>query len=260
MKRSMVALVALASLVGTAVWLSDSGSIESTSERKLGAAPSVPDASVRERQGPEAAVTEASALASVDEEMAVQQQKAVFEIRALLSCHETDSCPRDDSDPRASFFLLGEMLVQKVRDFESAFAGTPGFDAQVAGLIDTLLAHENGHVQAEAVNLMSRQPPSTQSARALLSALQGTPDGKLLVKSLPELARYPELESETRALFEHTLRLGSFSASRALAQNLGPYLNEGNVGFYSGLASELPGQAAKTRFLKATLEAYGRSQ
>ncbi|WP_237066978.1 hypothetical protein [Microbulbifer guangxiensis] len=107
---------------------------------------------------------------------------------------------------------------------------------------------------------MSEREPNVTHARLLLSELEGTADGKLLVKALPELARYPGLEPEVRGLFERTLRSGSISASRELAQNLGPYLNDGNVEFYTALARELPGQAAKTRYLKATLEAYERGQ
>ncbi|MBB5211059.1 hypothetical protein [Microbulbifer hydrolyticus] len=259
MKRILLSLVVLGFLGSAAFWLGHGAAqLESAGQPTQAAQPAAAEPS------PQRVATESStALAAVAPEQNArieQRERAAAEILSLLSCDETDSCPQDNSDPRAGFFLQGEMLIAQLRDFDREFAGTAGFDAQLAELIAELLAHKNGHVQAEAVDFMAQQEPNRRSAQALISALVDTADGKLFAKALPELARYPSLETEVRDLYEYTLRSGSLSASRALAQNLGPYLNQGNIGFYSALAQQLPGQAAKTRYLKATLEAYERRE
>ena len=186
---------------------------------------------------------------------AQQQQRQALEesLATLANCKETDTCPRDDEDPRAASYELAMQLKQQIDAYRKLHQQADYFDEQSARVAQTYLQYPDGHVQSAALALMRAQPANVDSATVLIDALSSGYDGKLMTEAMLELQRYPGLESEIQTLFAEQLREGAFNVSRAIAENIRPYLNQDNLAFYKKLADQLPAKSAKARYLKSAI-------
>ena len=178
------------------------------------------------------------------------------ELSQLLHCDQNKSCPQDSSDPRASSILLGKLLSEKLNEYVDLHLQYDYFDQQSIELTKQFLNYPDGHVQKQAINLMSAQQPNLELASLLINELETSFNAKIIRQSLKELQRYPELSSEIQQLFYQVLTTGSFYAGEELATNILPYLNTSNVGFYTELADSLPQNSAKERALRSNIEEF----
>jgi len=178
------------------------------------------------------------------------------ELSQLLHCDQNKSCPQDNSDPRASSILRGKLLSEKLDEYVDLHLQYDYFDQQSIELVKQFLNYPDGHVQQQAINLMSAQEPNLELASLLITELETSFDAKIVRQSLKELQRYPELSSEIQQLFYQVLTTGSFYAGEELATNILPYLNSSNLGFYTELADSLPQNSAKERALRSNIEEF----
>jgi len=178
------------------------------------------------------------------------------ELHTLNNCEENQTCPEDNSDPRASSILKSKMLSNLLVQYRNLHIEQDYFDDETTQLTQAFLNNPDGHVQEQAINLMSVQVANSDSAKLLISALETSFDAKIMKQAMTELRRYPELEPEIQTLFSQTLKTGSFYVGQELANNILPFLSEDNIEHYRQLADELPANGVKAKALKSNIHEY----
>jgi hypothetical protein len=181
-------------------------------------------------------------------------------LNALNHCDESKTCPVDNSDPRASELLLGQTIAQQLKEYRLIRESEDHFDKKSLEMVKTFLSYPDGHVQEEAIHLMSLHKASDELGRSLITVLKKTFDAKIMNQSLIELQRYPSLSHEIQTLLSNTLKTGSFYAAQEVASNILPFLNKTNIEHYIKVANALPKDSNKARALHSNIKEYQLSE
>jgi len=190
------------------------------------------------------------------ESVATEEVLLLDELMDLFNCDKNNNCPQDNSDPRASSVLLGKLMSEKLKKYTELHLQHDFFDQQSINLTEQFLVHPDGHVQQEAINLMSAQEPNLELASLLISELENSFDAKIIQQSLKELQRYPELSDDIQSTFSSILTTGSFYAGEELATNILPFLNSSNISHYIAVTDSLPQNSAKVRALRSNIAEF----
>lgn len=197
---------------------------------------------------------------ALSEKARTQREKLTSELLSLLHCRANQTCPEDDSDPRAGSLLVGKLIAQTLHDYLQLHLEENYFDQASLDMVKAFVNYPDGHVQEEAINLMSQQQPDTQTARTLIKALKNSFDAKIIKQSMLELLRYPELASEIQLLLQQSMVTGSFLVAQEIAANILPYLTTANIDSYINIANQLPVRSKRARFLKANIKEFQMRQ
>ena len=181
-------------------------------------------------------------------------------LQALARCEQQpQNCNLDNSDPRAAHFDLGRRMAAELGHLAMlARAGARMDEVDGAGIARNHMQNENGHVQEAALELMSALPPDSANADAILTALQQGHDAQIYAQAMRELQRYPDsgVRSRVESTLVETLQTGGHFAGQAVAQDILPFLDSGNVARFQELAEQLPPGSAKRRLLEGTLQEF----
>jgi hypothetical protein len=177
-------------------------------------------------------------------------------LRALVKCHAANSCHVSSHEGLDEHFEVVAAVLQQLDRLAAQ-----GNVAEQTAWARELLAFPDGHVQAAALALAARLPPSAETVAAAVQALGKTYDAVLLAKAYPVLRQWQQLGlsagyDEMLAGLVHT---GGWQAAQSVAENLGPFLNAGNVGRFEQLARQLPAGARQQALLR-TLRDYQLQQ
>ncbi len=188
--------------------------------------------------GPAAAAS-AAALASATPSQA---------LRALTRCYAADNCRLTRGEGLDEHFAVVGLVLQQLERL--AAQGSP---AEQAAWARELLAFPDGHVQAAALALAARLPPSADTVAAAVSALAKTYDAVLLGKAYPVLQQWQQLglNSGYDDMLLGLVHTGGWQAAQSVADNVRPFLNAGNVGRFAQVARELPPGARQQSLLRA---------
>jgi hypothetical protein len=118
----------------------------------------------------------------------------------------------------------------------------------------------DAHVQAAALALLTRFPPSAENLSAIRSGLQNSPDALLIEQAMPELERYlgTPWEEELHALLTELVRSGAHFSSQAAAERILPFLRTGRADQYQKVLEALPTQSKAAQLLRAALAEWER--
>lgn len=187
---------------------------------------------------------------------ALAAQPPAQALRALLQCHAANSCRvRSHEGLDGHFEVVAAVLQQLDR------LAAQGHVAEQAAWARELLAFPDGHVQAAALALAARLPPSAETVAAAVKALGHSYDAVLLGKAYPVLRQWQQLglTAGYDEMFLGLVHTGGWQAAQSVAENLGPFLNAGNVGRFEQIARELP-PGARQQALLRTLRDYQLQQ
>lgn len=179
---------------------------------------------------------------------------------ALLNCSTTYTCPVDNSDPRASSVLLGKMLAENLQKYQAIHFSENYFDAESIATTQSFINYPDGHVQEQAINLMSSHQPDELTAKMLIKALENSYDAKIIKQSMIELLRYPTLSSDIQSLLQQSLVTGSFYVAQEIAKGILPFLSTTNINSYEAVAEKLPQSSKRSRFLNANIKEFRLQQ
>jgi hypothetical protein len=171
-------------------------------------------------------------------------------LRTLTQCYAANTCRLSRGEGLDEHFEVVGQLLQQVDRL--AAQGSP---AEQAAWARELLAFPDGHVQAAALALAARLPPSPETAAAAVAALARSYDAVLLSKAYPVLQQWQQLglSAGYDDMFIGLVHTGGWQAAQSVAENIGPFLNAGNVGRFEQVARQLqPGlrQQALLRSLR----------
>jgi hypothetical protein len=189
-----------------------------------------------------AAAVEAAAVASLS---IVPPAQA---LRTLTRCYATDSCHLTRGEGMDEHFEVVRLLLEQLERL--AAHGSP---AEQAAWARELLAFPDGHVQAAALALAARLPPSAETVAAAVSALGKTYDAVLLGKAYPVLRQWQQLglTSGYDDMLVGLVHTGGWQAAQSVAENVSPFLNAGNVGRFEQVARELQPGARQQALLRS---------
>ena len=169
-------------------------------------------------------------------------------LRALVQCHAANTCrvsSREGLDEH--FEVVGAVLQQLER------LTAEGSPAEQAAWARELLAFPDGHVQAAALALAAKLPPSAETAAATVKALGQTYDAVLLAKAYPVLQQWQQLglSAGYDDMFAGLVHTGGWQAAQSVAEHIGPFLNAGNVGRFEQVARQLQPGARQQALLRS---------
>lgn len=169
-------------------------------------------------------------------------------LRTLTQCYAANSCQLTRGEGLDEHFAVVGLLLKQLERL--AAQGSP---AEQAAWARELLAFPDGHVQAAALALAARLPPSADTVAAAVSALGKTYDAVLLGKAYPVLQQWQQLGlgSGYDDMFLGLVHTGGWQAAQSVADNIRPFLNAGNVGRFEQVARELQPGARQQSLLRA---------
>ncbi|MFG6414393.1 hypothetical protein ACG02S_10850 [Roseateles sp. DC23W] len=169
-------------------------------------------------------------------------------LRALTQCHAANTCRVTSQEGLDGHFEIVAALTQQLERL--AAQGNP---AEQAAWARELLGFPDGHVQAAALALAARLPPSVETQSAAVSALGKTYDAVLLDKAYPVLRQWQQLglTAGYDDMFVGLVYTGGWQAAQSVAENVGPFLNAGNVTRFEQVARELQPGARQQALLRS---------
>ena len=201
--------------------------------------------------GSASAASTAAAVADVSAELPAPPRAdapPAQALRALLRCHAADSCRFSRGEGLDEHFEVASRLVQQLERL-----GAEGNASEQAAWARELMSYPDGHVQAAALALAARLPPSPETVNAAVSALGKSYDAVLLRQAYPVLRQWQQvgLTSGYDDMFVGLVHTGGWQAAQSVAENIGPFLNAGNVGRFEQVARQLQPGARQQALLKS---------
>lgn len=179
------------------------------------------------------------------------------ELDKLGLCPEAIDCPKKEpDDPRGASIELGQQIANLLNDYLALLNKHQVFDDDSRNLTLKYLVHPDGHVQEQAINLLSAHPVDNESGMVLINALKDGYDAPVMRQAMHELQRYQGLNAEIDALFQSGMLTGSFYVAREIAKNILPFLNADNIEGYRQLLTSLPPRSKRARYLKANIKEF----
>ena len=246
--KALLALAAAAAVV-TGLWWTQRGEavpVAATAGPSSPAAlPQAPPASTSLPAGPLPAATAAVGPAAVASLSSAPPAQA---LRTLIRCHAADSCRLTRGEGMDEHFEVVRLLLEQLDRL-----ATHGSPADQAAWARELLAFPDGHVQAAALALAARLPPSAETAAVAVAALSRTYDAVLLAKAYPVLQQWQQLglSSGYDDMFVGLVHTGGWQAAQSVAENVGPFLNAGNLGRFEQVARQLQPGARQQALLRS---------
>lgn len=194
----------------------------------------------------------ASAALAASASQALAALPAAQALRQLKSCYFKDSCQLAGPEGLDEHFAVSRALVAQLQRL-----GESGNTAEQAAWARELLSFPDGHVQAAALALAARLPPSAETVGAAVAALGESYDAVLLRQAYPVLQQWQQLglNAGYDEMFLKLVHTGGWQAAQSVAENIGPFLNAGNVARFEQIANQLqPG--ARQEALKRALRDY----
>lgn len=200
------------------------------------------------RAGPPAQGASAAAAPAEPASGPAQAAPPAQALRALVQCHAANTCrvsSREGLDEH--FEVVGAVLQQLER------LTAEGSPAEQAAWARELLAFPDGHVQAAALALAAKLPPSAETAAATVKALGQTYDAVLLAKAYPVLQQWQQLglSAGYDDMFAGLVHTGGWQAAQSVAEHIGPFLNAGNVDRFEQVARQLQPGARQQALLRS---------
>lgn len=206
------------------------------------AAPSLQTPTTDSPGSPDTADAHAEALA---------KQSPASALRYLQRCYAQGTCAlAANPEGLHEHFAVVQAVLEQLKRLEGTASET-----ELAAWARELMQFPDGHVQAAALRLAAKLPPSAQTSQIVVAALKESYDAVLLGKAYPVLEKWQSLglTAGYDDMFAALVSTGGWQAAQSVAENLGPFLNEGNVPRFQQIAMQLPPGARKdalTRVLR----------
>lgn len=245
MKAALLLGAATAAVV-TGLWWTRRGETEALLAAVEPAAPMLrPVAPASAAPLPPVAAVPAVAPAAV---ASLNTAPAAQALRTLTQCHAANSCRLTRDEGMDEHFEVVRLLLEQLDRL--AAQGSP---AEQAAWARELLAFPDGHVQAAALALAARLPPAAENVAAAVRALGGTYDAVLLAKAYPVLRQWQQLglTAGYDEMFAGLVHTGGWQAAQSVAENIGPFLNAGNVARFEQLSRQLQPGARQQALLRS---------
>lgn len=169
-------------------------------------------------------------------------------LRALMQCHAANTCRVSSQEGLDGHFEIVEAVL---RELDRLVA--QGGPAEQAAWARELLSFPDGHVQAAALALAAKLPPSAETVAAAVAALGRSHDAVLLAQAYPVLRQWQQLGMSAGydEMFLGLVHTGGWQAAQSVAENIGPFLNAGNVGRFEQVARQLQPGARQQALLRS---------
>jgi len=169
-------------------------------------------------------------------------------LRALVQCHAANTCRVSSQEGLDGHF---EIVTAVLRQLDRL--AEQGSAAEQAAWARELLAFPDGHVQSAALALAARLPPSAETVAAAVKALGKSYDAVLLREAYPVLKQWQQLglSAGYDDMFVGLVHTGGWQAAQSVAENVGPFLNAGNLARFEQVAQQLQPGARQQALLRS---------
>jgi len=247
--KTALALTAVAAMAAGLWWFARDDEAQAVVPARAAAALPLP-ASAAPASQPAAA---ASAIGPVADEPSVSPAALAAAppaqaLRALVQCHAANTCRVSSQEGLDGHF---EIVAAVLRQLDRLAA--QGSEAEQAAWVRELLAFPDGHVQAAALALAAKLPPSAETVAAAVKALGRTYDSVLLRDAYPVLKQWQQLglSAGYDDMFVGLVHTGGWQAAQSVAENVGPFLNAGNLARFEQVAQQLQPGARQQALLRS---------
>lgn len=160
------------------------------------------------------------------------------QIKDYHRCLGNDRCTEaSDSDPRAQIFGARKILLEALMRWPKG-----PLTEQERGTLNRrlkdLLEINDGAIKARALEILASQNPHDENVDLVLDHVMRYHDSNLLGLGLSELQRHlagPQA-SKIHEVFGEILTNGSLLVRQALADKIGPFINQGSYRYYDSLS------------------------
>lgn len=247
--KAALALTVLAAALATGLWWAmRADDAVAAAPARVAAAPSLP-ASALPMVSP---LLPASAAEPVVVEPASPVALAAVPpaqaLRALVQCHAANTCRVSSQEGLDGHF---EIVTAVLRQLDRL--AEQGSAAEQAAWARELLGFPDGHVQSAALALAARLPPSAETVAAAVKALGKSYDAVLLREAYPVLKQWQllGLSAGYDDMFVGLVHTGGWQAAQSVAENVGPFLNAGNLARFEQVAQQLQPGARQQALLRS---------
>lgn len=185
---------------------------------------------------PSAVASEASASAAAAQGPAVElpEGNPAAALRTLKSCYFANRCNLASPEGLEEHFAVSRAVVERLRQL-------PADPALRAEMAREFIGFPDGHVQAAALALAAALPSSADTVAAVVAALRESSDAVLLEKAYPVLRDWQSrgLNNGFDEMFLGLVSTGGWNAAQSVAENVLPFLHEGNVERFRAAAEKL---------------------
>lgn len=173
----------------------------------------------------------------------------VAALRTLKSCYFANSCHLASPEGLEEHFAVSRAVVERLRQL-------PADPSVRAAMAREFIAFPDGHVQAAALALAASLPPSADTVAAVVAALRESSDAVLLEKAYPVLRDWQSrgLNNGFDEMFLSLVSTGGWNAAQSVAENVLPFLHEGNVERFRAAADKLQAGARQEALRRAVRE------
>jgi len=179
------------------------------------------------------------------------------EIERLEACYESEACdfPKDES--LAYHFGVSHALAAAILEFAEK---NPGAEKELGELARRQMQNSEPWVQAAALKVLGRIPPSAENARAISEGLRNTPDALLVENAVRELERYlgTPWESEAQRIVGEIAAQGAHFSSQQAALMILPFINAQSEREFRALLTGMEAGSTAASHLRSALEEYRR--
>lgn len=183
---------------------------------------------------------------------ALAQPHPAQALRGLKTCYFQGNCQLAGPEGLDEHFADSRAIVEQLKRLSET-----GSAAEQADWARELIGFPDGHVQAAALALAARLPPAAETVAATVAALRESYDAVLLRQAYPVLQQWQQLglTAGYDEMFLQLVHTGGWQAAQSVAENIGPFLNAGNVARFEQIVGQLqPG--ARQDALKRALRDY----
>lgn len=178
------------------------------------------------------------------------------EIQSTNDCYETQNCQFPQTDARSYDFAVGKKLAAQLKEFRESYPNSP----ELAGLAETYVKSYDGHVQEEALKIMSALPASPNHLEAIFTGLQNTPDPLIVEQAMQELQRYMGTADEARVqeFLTNLMAHGAQYSSEKASELILAFLHERNIGFFRDALKQMTPGSIASEHLRSALKEFER--
>lgn len=191
------------------------------------------------------------------------EEKLLFtlkKINSIESCLE-DECTYADNDPREYVLSVYKDLSTKIGKYKNFWVKSwSKLSANQKSYILNLLAHDDGHVKAEVLSLLSALPKEEAAKHVdlVLEEVINYHDSKLIPEAMALLKTGQNTTNEVKVSthLSKALKQGSPHVSQEISKGIYSFLSPNTALLFEETLPQLPESAPETTYLTSALTEY----
>lgn len=180
----------------------------------------------------------------------------------LLACASSEQCNYPQTDPKSYHYAVSAAMIELLNQAEQEVAKGRLTEDDLREFAHRLTRVREGHVQAAAIQVLTKLTLADETLTTVTDALADTFDAVLLEKSLPLLTRYHQqgYRQAVDNLLTSQLTTGGHFARQTLSARILVFINQDNETLYQSALQQLPSHSLVHTQLSQALREFHQLQ